>query len=94
MRVRMKKLYETAIILFGTLGWWGFVYPELSQLEEVCVEQEQEALPEEIPSELVEILGNAGVPLGDVRIKSRIIEYIYHGENKYETTEKGYKYDK
>ena len=24
----MKKLYETALILFGTLGWWGFVYPE------------------------------------------------------------------
>ncbi len=92
----MKKLYETALILVGTLGWWGFVYPELTQLEEECVVQEQEALPEELPAELVEILGNTGVPLGDVRIKSRVLEYIYHVnlKEKYETTEKECRYDK
>ena len=37
----MKKLYETALILFGTLGWWGFVYPDLCLTEETC-EQEYE----------------------------------------------------
>ena len=92
MRVRMKKLYEAALILCGTLGWWGFIYPELSQVEEEYVEQE--ALPEELPAELMELLGSSGIPLGDVRIKSRILEYIYHGENKYVTTEKRCRYDK
>lgn len=32
----MRKIYETAVILIGTLGWWGFVYPELCFTEETC----------------------------------------------------------
>ncbi len=38
----MRKIYETAVILIGTLGWWGFVYPELCFTEDVCG-QESEA---------------------------------------------------
>lgn len=26
----MRKIWETAIILMGTVGFWGFVYPELT----------------------------------------------------------------
>ncbi|MBQ8597833.1 MAG: hypothetical protein IJ409_08595 [Lachnospiraceae bacterium] len=29
----MRRILETSVILLGTLGWWGFVYPELSLLE-------------------------------------------------------------
>ena len=25
----MKRILETAVLLMGTLGFWGFVYPEL-----------------------------------------------------------------
>lgn len=31
----MKKLMETAVILLGTVGWWGFVYPELCLTQDV-----------------------------------------------------------
>ena len=29
----MRRVLETAVILLGTLSWWGFVYPELCLLE-------------------------------------------------------------
>ena len=25
----MKRILETAVLIMGTLGFWGFVYPEL-----------------------------------------------------------------
>jgi len=37
----MKKLLECAVILLGTMGWWGFVYPELCLLD-VSYEYEEE----------------------------------------------------
>lgn len=42
----MRKILETAIILIGTLGWWGFVYPELCLAEE-----NKEAVAEECGDE-------------------------------------------
>lgn len=56
----MRKVYEAALILFGTLGWWGFVYPELCLTEDVYEERTE-----------------AEWELGEVRIKSRITEYVY-----------------
>lgn len=41
----MRKIYETAVILIGTLSWWGFVYPELCLTEE-AYEQEAETISE------------------------------------------------
>lgn len=32
----MKKIFETAIILFATFGFWGMIYPDLCFTEEVC----------------------------------------------------------
>ena len=32
---RAAKIAEAAILLMGTLGFWGFVYPELSMTETV-----------------------------------------------------------
>ena len=37
----MKKIYEVALILIGTVGWWGFVYPDMCLTEDVY-EQEYE----------------------------------------------------
>lgn len=44
----IKKLYEAALLFVGTLGWWGFVYPELCPDGEVYRE---EVLQEETSQE-------------------------------------------
>ncbi len=109
----MKRIYETAVILIGTLGWWGFVYPELSAVTAVC---EQEAEAEEETSaanaemetaeaheaygketalfadKIVESLGSCGIRSGDIRIKSRIMEYVYREKEK-QLLEKEAEYD-
>lgn len=78
IRVKMRKIYETAVILIGTLGWWGFVYPELCITEDVC-EQEAEAEDE-------------GFKAGKLCIKSRVLEYVYQVSDK-ELKEKELEYD-
>lgn len=65
MRVEMKKIYEAAIILLSTLGWWGFVYPELCLTEDVYEEKTE-----------------AEWVFGEIRIKSRIVEYVYQVKEK------------
>ncbi len=58
----MKRVLETAVILMGTLGFWGFVYPEFCLTQETCqIENTQEDSTEE----------------EDVCIKSRFLEYVY-----------------
>lgn len=47
----IKKVYEAALLFVGTLGWWGFVYPELCPDGQVY---EEEALPEEKEDEIPE----------------------------------------
>ena len=32
----MKKIWETGIILFSALGFWGMIYPDLCFTEDVC----------------------------------------------------------
>lgn len=49
----MRRIYEAAVILVGTLGWWGFIYPELSMVTESCV-QEAEAEAQEAEAEAQE----------------------------------------
>ncbi len=58
----MKRVLETAMILMGTLGFWGFVYPEF------CLTQEtyrEECCEEEVMEE------------DEICIKSRFLEYVY-----------------
>ena len=68
----MKRLYETAIILIGTLGWWGFVYPDL------CLTQDayEESCEAEVEIRSRELKDEPGVQIGKLRIKSRIAEYV------------------
>ena len=56
----MKRFLGTMILFVGTLGWWGFVYPELCLVPEACDSTETEELKE--PEE--------------IRIKSRLYEYV------------------
>lgn len=113
----MKRFYETLLLLIGTLGWWGFVYPELSAVTESCgqeeVQEETEmtapekeaqeesemAAPEKMEEKdlasfverLIRNLGSSGISNGDVRIKSRVAEYLYQEKEKEETEkESGY----
>ncbi|MCM1135585.1 MAG: hypothetical protein NC400_08415 [Clostridium sp.] len=46
IRVDMRKICEAVLIFLGTVGWWGFVYPELCLTGEAYEEQEQ---PQEEP---------------------------------------------
>lgn len=78
---RAVKIAEVAILLMGTLGFWGFVYPELSLMETVTIQEAQE----EEQKSFWERLGEEGVVSGDIRIKSRLLEYIYEGKGKEET---------
>lgn len=90
----MRKIYETAVILIGTLGWWGFVYPELcltqDAYEQECETQaeghedrdgqEKEVLEQERGQE--ENFWEDGFRVGGLRIKSRAAEYVYQVKEK------------
>lgn len=92
----MRKIYETALILIGTIGWWGFVYPDMCLTEDVYeqeYEEEQEKSTDselmnlkqaparaELPSENAEEDAKkeqSGWKIGNIRIKSRLVEYLY-----------------
>lgn len=87
----MRKIYETAVILIGTLGWWGFVYPELC-LTQDAYEQEPETEKTEENGDIQESdqaagLWEEGIKIGNLRIKSRAAEYVYQVKEK-DMTEK------
>lgn len=85
----MKRFYETAVILIGTLGWWGYVYPELSLTQQAYVQEtETNRLTEaDEVTEILKELGSNGIEVGEIRIKSRIAEYVY--QVKKDMVEKG-----
>ena len=85
----MKRFYETAVILIGTLGWWGYVYPELSLTQQAYVQEtETDRLTEaDVVTGILKELGSNGIEVGEIRIKSRIAEYVY--QVKEEPLEKG-----
>lgn len=50
MKKSHRKIFEMAVLLTGTVNFWGFLYPEFSMAE-------------------------------DVRIKSKVLEYILNQTN-------------
>lgn len=67
----MRRLFEAAVIIIGTLGWWGFVYPELCLTREAyaeysIVQDEKRAYVKD---------GITGEP-EKICIKSKLLEYI------------------
>ena len=124
----MKRFYETAVILIGTLGWWGYVYPELSLTQQAYVQETEtnrlteadgqteanrqteseveetvrrkaeygrrwkdtgksNSSEDETMTGILEELGSTGIDVGEIRIKSRIAEYVY--QVKKDMVEKG-----
>lgn len=41
-RSQMKKIWETAVILFAAMSFWGMLYPDLCFTGDVCVVMEME----------------------------------------------------
>ena len=85
----MKRFYETAVILIGTLGWWGYVYPELSLTQQAYVQETEtdRLTAADVVTGILEELGSTGIEVGEIRIKSRIAEYVY--QVKKDMVEKG-----
>lgn len=76
----MKKIYEVALILIGTVGWWGFVYPDMCLTEDVCEQEyeEDEQLEVSVTDAAADIeTVQSGIQIGSIRIKSRLVEYLY-----------------
>lgn len=38
----MRKIYEAAVLLVGTIAWWGFVYPDMCLTEDAYIAHEEE----------------------------------------------------
>ena len=76
----MKKIYEGALILIGTVGWWGFVYPDMCLTEDVYEQEyeEDEQLEVSVTDAAADIeTVQSGIQIGSIRIKSRLVEYLY-----------------
>jgi len=75
----MKRFLGT-IMLFGmTLGWWGFVYPELCLIPEECEQQADEyglSGGQEQMGEAADGKKQAEMHQETICIKSRLYEYI------------------
>ena len=82
----MKRILETAIILIGTLGWWGFVYPELCVTEEIHEVSEDGEAQISCPWEEEDGDGIL-ICKGNVRIKSKAMEYLFSIKEKTENKE-------
>lgn len=81
----MRKFWETAVIIVGTLGWWGFVYPELSVTEAEAVSLADVSIAGDttgggaVNNDAAESDAAGGDRAGDVkkiRIKSKLVEYV------------------
>lgn len=79
----MKQYLGTTLLLIGTMGWWGFVYPELCLTPEYCeaAEKPEEKEPEiaqikEWQKEKVLSLPEEEEETEKICIKSRLYEYI------------------
>lgn len=72
----MRRVIETAIFLIGTVGWWGFVYPEL------CLTQDTyEMAADADGADFCDMEDYLNLN-GKVCIKSRLIEYLYQEKEK------------
>lgn len=81
----MRRVLETAVLVFGTLGWWGFVYPELSVTTGACevIQEDAEKKETEVTKayeDMDEFLNGDG----KIRIKFRTVEYLYQVKEKAE----------
>lgn len=76
----MKHALRSVIFIVGTLGWWGFVYPDLCLTPEECAADSGtdvvwEYGPEEAGWE-DEAESESAIEAEEIRIKSRLYEYV------------------
>lgn len=71
----MRRILETAVILMGTLGFFGFVYPELCITDTVYETAEEE---EASCRDVYDFLDGEG----EIRIKFKAVEYLYQIKEK------------
>lgn len=73
MKKSYGKLLEIAILLAGTMSFWGFLYPEFSMAEDVCIKSKVlEYILNQSPAEETEL---------DEKIQE-IIEVAFHDKQK------------
>ncbi len=70
----MKRFLGTVMLFTMTLGWWGFVYPELCLTPEECQEQAMISSDECQRRQMSAPQENERDET--IRIKSRLYEYI------------------
>ena len=81
----MKKVLETAMILMGTLGFWGFVYPEFCLTEETykveTVDEYESADGGEFAAGYEDADGyetsEDGTKKNQIVVKSKLLEYLF-----------------
>lgn len=72
----MRHILEMAVIFMGTLGFFGFVYPELcitDTVYETAGEEEEAAC-----RDVYDFLDGEG----EIRIKFKAVEYLYQIKEK------------
>lgn len=75
----MKRFLGTVVLFTMTLGWWGFVYPEL------CLTPEEDDRAEEVQESALMIIEGKDAGQETICIKSRLYEYIcQHKEAAYD----------
>lgn len=81
----MKKIWETGVILFAVLGFWGMIYPDLCFTGDVCAviyEEEYEDVCRDW-KDVCESGGQTDIFTGickadpsQIRIKSKLLETL------------------
>lgn len=79
----MKKIWETGIILFAVMGFWGMIYPDLCFTQDVC-----RTVYEDTYGEAEENIAESGqeekdmftkiceADAGQIRVKSKLFDYF------------------
>lgn len=76
----MKRILETAVLIMGTLGFWGFVYPELCLTGDAIEADREEGNREVREEDVYDFLDGEG----KIRIKIKTMEYVYQIREKTE----------
>ena len=69
----MKKIWETGIILFATMGFWGMIYPDLCFTQDVCQIVEEEC-EEQYEKDMFTLL--CETDSDRIRVKSKLLETL------------------
>lgn len=79
----MKKMWETGIILFAAMGFWGMIYPDLCFTEDVCINiSETNSKSEEYEADIYTQICEASPD--QIHIKSKFLDSLFGEKGKSE----------